>query len=300
MPMLPVIAILAVVAGLLAVIGSNAGQPSRTAERPAALNSVAATAPAGEKPVLLAAADTPAPASNTATAKIAGFTPEQKKAIEQIIRDYLVANPEVLGEVQQAYEAKQEATRGEQMKQALSENASSLFRSANAPIVGNPKGDVTVVEFFDYNCGYCKRALSDVAKLIESDKRVKFVFKELPIFGKDSEGAARVAIAAKKQNKYWEVHKALLELKGKADEAKAVDLAVKAGANVDQLKKDIASADTTKELEEVKALAEKMGIQGTPHFFIGDKMIPGAPDNLLEVMTRNIAEVRKSGGCKIC
>ena len=110
-----------------------------------------------------------------------------------------------------------------------------------------------------------------------------------------------MAIAARKQNKYWEVHRGLMDRKGKADEASAFEIAQAAGANMDQLRKDMASADVKKELDETKGLAEKMGIQGTPHFFVADRIIPGAPDNLFEVMTNHIADVRKAGGCsKIC
>jgi protein-disulfide isomerase len=217
------------------------------------------------------------------------------------VREYLLSHPEVLAEAQSLLEQKQETARAEAMKKALSDLAPTLFRSTTAPIAGNAKGDVTVVEFFDYNCGYCKRAVGDVAKLIESDKKVKVVFKELPIFGKDSEGAARVAIAARKQNKYWEVHRGLMDRKGKADEAAAIEIAQAAGANIDQLRKDMGSADVKKEMEDTKGLAEKMGIQGTPHFFVADRVIPGAPDDLFDVMTKHVGEVRKGGGCsKIC
>jgi protein-disulfide isomerase len=236
----------------------------------------------------------------TPAAPAGSFTAEQKKSIEQIVRDFLVNNPEVLAEAQGMYEQKQELARAETMKKAMTELAPQLFRSTTAPVAGNPKGDVTVVEFFDYNCGYCKRALVDIAKLIEGDKKVKVLLRELPIFGKDSEGAARVAVASRKQNKYWEVHRALLERRGKADEASALEIAQAAGLNMDQLRKDMTSAEVKKELDEVKTLAEKMGIQGTPHFFVADRVIPGAPENLLEVINKHVADVRKSGGCKVC
>ena len=316
MPLLPVIAVLAVVVALLAAIGTRSSAPTAHLPPPApvaaagvAVPTAATTVAPGTTeapPAMAAPAPTVAQAAPStpaapATAAATGFSGDQKKAIEQIVRDYLLANPEVLAEAQVQYEQKQEAARAETMKKALSELAPVLFRSPTAPVVGNPKGDVTIVEFFDYNCGYCKRALGDVAKLIDSDKKVKVVFKELPIFGKDSEGAARVAIAARKQNKYWEVHRALLERKGKADEAAGLEIAGAAGLNMDQLRRDMASAETKKEMDDVKRIAEKMGIQGTPHFFVADRVIPGAPDNLFDVMTQHVAEIRKSGGCsKLC
>jgi protein-disulfide isomerase len=302
MPMLPVVAVLAVVVAMLAAIGSRSPSPQAKSAQPPA--QVAAVAPPVAAPVAPSPAATPATVAAAPAAPVAigasTFTADQKKSIEQIVKDYLVNNPEVLAEAQASYEQKQEASRAEVMKKAVTELAPQLFRSTTAPVAGNPKGDITVVEFFDYNCGYCKKALGDMAKLIESDKKVKVLLRELPIFGKDSEGAARVAVAAKKQNKYWEVHRGLLERRGKADEAAALEIAQAAGLNMDQLRKDLTSAEVKKELDEVKTLAEKMGIQGTPHFFVADRVIPGAPDNLFDVMTKHIADVRKSGGCKVC
>ena len=138
------------------------------------------------------------------------FTAEQKAAIEKIIKDYLLANPEVMMDVQNALEAKMETLQAERLKLTLKESADEIFRRPNAPIAGNPNGDITVVEFFDYNCGYCKRAFSDIAKMVEKDPKVKVVFKELPILSKGSEEAAKVALAAQMQGKYWEVHRTLL------------------------------------------------------------------------------------------
>jgi protein-disulfide isomerase len=249
--------------------------------------------------VAQAASGTTTPAKPAASGT-GSFSPDQKAAIEQIVRDYLLNNPEVLAEAQAAFEAKQEQARSEVMQKSLALHADKIFRSASAPVAGNPAGDVTVVEFFDYNCGYCKRAFGDIARLIESDKKIKVVFKELPIFGKDSEAAARIAIAAKKQDKYWEVHGGLLKLRGKADEAKGLEVAQAAGLDIARLKKDMVSAETTQEIASVRALAEKMGIQGTPHFFVGDKMVPGAPEDLFEILSKHAADLRSAGGCKVC
>jgi len=228
------------------------------------------------------------------------FSPEQEDQIRSMIKEYLVKNPEILLEMQAAYEAKMEKVRAEQLKVALSEHSGDIFKSSTAPIVGNPKGDVTVVEFFDYNCGYCKRALGDVSKLIQKDTNVKVVFKELPILSKGSEEASRVALAAKAQGKYWEVHRALLEAKGQLTEATALKAAEKFGLDMSKLKKDMAGDDVQKEIDKVRELAQKMGIQGTPHFLVGERVIAGAPGDLLEQLGRNIAEIRQGGGCKVC
>ena len=136
-------------------------------------------------------------AKPAASAAAAVFSSDQKAGIEAIIKDYLLANPEILLEVQSKLEAKMEKQQEERLKTAIKSNAKELFHRAEAPMAGDPKGDVTVVEFFDYNCGFCKRGFSQVSELIEKDKKVRVVFKELPILSKGSEEASRVALAAK-------------------------------------------------------------------------------------------------------
>jgi protein-disulfide isomerase len=247
-----------------------------------------------------APAQSAAPAGAAAPAVAIGpFSADQTQAIQKIIKDYLMANPDVIMEVQQALEAKMEAQQAEKIKSAIKDNADEIFRRSSAPVAGNPKGDVTVVEFFDYNCGYCKRGFAEIAKLIDKDKNVKLVLKELPILSKGSEEAARVALAAKAQGKYWEVHRALLESRGQANEAAALKLAERFGLDMAKLKKDMDSAEVKAEIQKVRELAQKMGIQGTPHFLIGDKSIPGAPDNLFETMSGMVADLRKTG-CQVC
>jgi len=240
-----------------------------------------------------------APAQTGGTPLTTAFSPEQKQAIEQIIKEYLVANPEVFMEVQQALEAKMEAAQAEKMKVAIKEHATQIYRQPSAPVAGNQKGDVTIVEFFDYNCGYCKRGFTDLAKVLERDTKVKLVLKELPILSKGSEEASKVALAAKAQGKYWEVHRALLETRAQANEAVALKIAEKAGLDMARLKKDMESAEVKAEIARVRELAQKMGIQGTPHFLVGDQSIAGAPDNLGQVLGGLVADVRKTG-CQVC
>jgi protein-disulfide isomerase len=224
---------------------------------------------------------------------------DQRKQIEAIIKDYLTSNPEILLEMQNALEAKMDKLQAERTAAVIKGNAPEIFRPAFSPVVGNAKGDVPVVEFFDYNCGYCKRAFGDVAKLIDKEKQVRFILKELPILSKGSEEASRVALAVKMQGKYWEFHRAMLESSGQANEASALRTAEKVGVDMARLKKDMASPEIKKEIEETRTLAAKLGIQGTPHFMVGDRIIPGAPENLLERMTKLVAEVRQEG-CKVC
>jgi len=278
--MLLVPAILLVGAAL--AIGKNSGQP-------------AAAKPAGEAVAVL---------TSTATAQEkalggAAFSDGQRKAIEAIIKDYLLANPEVMLEVNNVLEAKMDKIQSERMAVAVKENADELFRPAATPIAGNTKGDVTIIEFFDYNCGYCKKAFSDVAQAIEKDKQIKVVLKEFPILSKGSEEASRVALAAKLQGKYWAFHRAMLENQGQANEAAALRVAEKLGLDMARIKKDMASPEVKKEIDDTRKLATKMGIQGTPHFIVGDRIIPGAPENLAELLGKNVSEVRKDG-CKVC
>lgn len=250
-----------------------------------------ATTPAAAQPAA-------APSEKTVIAD-AGLNTTQRKQVEELIKDYLVKNPEVLLEAQNALEAKMDKIQAERVAGAIKSNAAEIFRPASSPVVGNAKGDVTVIEFFDYNCGYCKRAFVDLAKVVDRDKQVKVIMKEFPILSKGSEEAAKVALAARMQGKYWEFHRAMIEASGQASEASALRVAEKLNLDMGKLKKDIGSAEVKKEIDDTRALAAKLGIQGTPHFLVGDRIIPGAPENLYEQMSKLVAEVRKEG-CKVC
>lgn len=227
------------------------------------------------------------------------FTAEQKSAIQAIVKEYLIANPEILFEVQTALEAKVAKEEAERTKALVASHAKDIYRAPGAPVAGNPDGDITVVEFFDYNCGYCKRGLSDVAELIESDDRVRVVFKEFPILREDSEHAARVALAARLQGKYWEVHRDLMATRGVVNEAVALRVAEKHGLDMGKLKADMKGPDVQGELDRVKELAQTLSINGTPHFLVGDRAIGGAPENLHEMLAKHVAELRKEG-CSYC
>lgn len=227
------------------------------------------------------------------------FSAEQRTAIESIVKDYLIKNPEILIEVQSALEMKVAQQEAEKTKALVAEHAKEIYRAPTSPVAGNPNGDITVVEFFDYNCGYCRRGFSEVAKLVENDKNVRVVFAELPILGDDSVRAAHVALAAKQQGKYWEVHSGILSSSGKVNEAIALKVAEKAGLDMEKLKADMKSPAVQAELDRVKALADKLAINGTPHFLVGDKAVPGAPENLFDVIESHVADLRKSG-CAYC
>lgn len=228
-----------------------------------------------------------------------GLSAAQRKEVESIIKDYLINNPEVMMDVQNALESKMEKIQAERTTAAIQQNATEIFKPSGSPVVGNAKGDVTVIEFFDYNCPYCKKAFHDVAQLVDKDKQVKLILKEFPILSKGSEETAKVALAAKMQGKYWEFHRAMQELQGQSNEATALRVAEKVGLDMNKLRKDMAAPEVKNEIDQTRALAAKLGIQGTPHFLVGDRIIPGAPENLLEQMQKMVAEVRKDG-CKVC
>ena len=258
-----------------------AAQPAPSAQ------SAAPTAPAA------------APSARPTVVAEGSLSPGQRQEVEALIKDYLLKNPEVLMEAQNALEAKMDKIQAERMAVAIKEHAGELYRPVSSPIVGNAKGDVTVIEFFDYNCPYCRKAFSEVVQLVDKDKQVKLILKEFPILSKGSEEASKVALAAKLQGKYWEMHRALNENQGQTNEATALRIAEKLGLDMARLKKDMASPEVKREIDETRALAMKLGIQGTPHFLVGDRVIPGAPENLLEQIKKHVAEVRKEG-CKVC
>jgi protein-disulfide isomerase len=257
------------------------------------------TPPAGVPSAPKAEATAPSADTTPVAAAQGGLSPAQRQEVEALIKDYLLKNPEVLMEAQNALEAKMDKLQAERTAAAIKQNATEIFRPAASPVVGNPKGDVTVIEFFDYNCPYCRKAFPEIVQLVEKDKQVKLIFKEFPILSKGSEEASKVALAAKLQGKYWEVHRALNEQQGQTNEATALRIAEKLGLDMARLKRDMASPEVKREIDETRALALKLGIQGTPHFLVGDRVIPGAPENLLEQIKKNVAEVRKEG-CKVC
>jgi len=209
-----------------------------------------------------------------AQAEEAVFDDAQKTAIGETIKEYLMENPKVIFDAIDKFRAQEEAEKLEMAKTKISENVEYLT-NADAPSVGNPNGDVTVIEFFDYNCGYCKKALTDIQAVIDNDENVRVVFKELPILGPTSRTAALWALAAHKQGKYFDYHVALMEHKGPKKEAELEKLAKDKGLDVEQMKKDIASGDIETELKNIMEVSRDIGVSGTPAFIIGDKFIPG-------------------------
>jgi protein-disulfide isomerase len=216
-----------------------------------------------------------------------------KLAIEKIVHDYLIANPEVIEEAIQALQAKREAAEKNRAQVALSENSDALRGHPMTPVSGNDTGDVTVVEFFDYQCGYCKRSLASMVDLLNSDKNVRVVWKELPILGPASRFAARAAMAAKKQDKYFDFHVGMMGARGRLSESKVMSIAADVGLNVDRLREDMKDAKIETYLDETLQLANSLGIRGTPALIIGNTLVRGAIDG--SSMKRIIAKTRAGG-----
>jgi protein-disulfide isomerase len=201
------------------------------------------------------------------------------------VKDYLLENPETLVEALQAYEKKQAEDRTTQLAQLARENADALYKTAGDPSIGPANAKVTVVEFFDYRCGYCKRSVNWVQALPKANRdQVRVVFKELPIFGGVSETAALAALAASKQGKYNDMHLALMRIENNDDLTDAaIDAAARSvGINVTKMRADMASDDVKKQLGEMMALGQALQVGGTPGFFVGDKHIEGANTSAVE------------------
>src|SRR5208337_4802305 len=232
-----------------------------------------------------------------AAAQTDSFSEGQVKSIEKIVKDYLLNHPEIMVDISEAYEKKVEAQRVDASRSRLPtfyNTLASMKSELEGLTVGS--GDVTVVEFFDYNCGYCRKTLPDLVKLIENDHNVKVQFLEYPILAPESIDASKVAIAAAKQGKYYEFHKAMFAA-GRASKDTALKVAEQLGLDMNRVKADMASPETEALISKISEAGKQMYVDGTPSFIVGDKMNPGWTqyDQLKEL----VAGARKDG-CKAC
>jgi protein-disulfide isomerase len=208
------------------------------------------------------------------------FSAPQKGEIESIIKEYLISHPEVLQEAIAELDKRQAAADIEKAKSAVSSNAETLFNSTRQVVLGNPQGDVTMVEFFDYNCGFCKKAMSDMLELMKDDPKLKVILKEFPVLGPGSVEAAKVAVAVRMQDKsgkkYLDFHQKLLGGRGQADKARALAVAKEVGMDMKRIDTDLASDEVKLSLEESLKLAETLGLNGTPSYIVGTDVVVGA------------------------
>ena len=215
-----------------------------------------------------------------APAQAQSFSAPQRTEIERIVKDYLLSHPELLQDIMNELEKRQTIADAEKHRASIKEHGAQLFTSPRQVTLGNPQGDVTVVEFFDYNCSYCKRAMSDMLDLLKDDGKLKFVLKEFPVLGEGSIQAAQVAAAVRMQDKsgkkYLEFHQKLLGGRGQADRTRALAAAKDVGLDMARLEKDMASDEVKATLEESFKLADALGLNGTPSYVVGTDVVVGA------------------------
>jgi len=197
---------------------------------------------------------------------------ELKKAIEETIKD----NPEIIIQALEDYQNKMEQKQANSQKEALSSSKEALYNDGHSLVLGNPAGDVTIIAFKDYRCGYCKRAWDSVVKLTETDKNIRIILKEMPILGAASTLASKYGLASNAQGKYAAYYDALMRHRGPWTEEGLLKLAETVGLDTEKLAQDAEAEDIKMALQSNLKLAQKLGITGTPAFIIGDQLLPGA------------------------
>jgi protein-disulfide isomerase len=233
------------------------------------------------RPLAVALTVLAAAAVSTANLALAQFSPEQRGEIEKIIRDYLLRNPEILQEVIQEMEKRQAVADAEKHQQAIKDNAKALFNSPRQVVLGNPQGDVTMVEFFDYNCGFCRKALVDKLELVKADPKLRLVLKEFPVLGEGSTQAAQVAVSVRLQDKtggkkYLEFHQKMFASRGQVDKTRALAVVREIGLDPARAEREMNSDEVRLTLEEDFRLAEALGINGTPTYVLEGQVVVGA------------------------
>jgi protein-disulfide isomerase len=221
------------------------------------------------------------------------FTGTQKEEIKKLVREYILENPGIITEAVDALQAQEEKAKADKQAAVAKARRQELYNPSEGTVIGNPKGDVTVVEFFDYNCGYCKSLYTTIAATLKDDPKIRLVLKEFPILGPSSLTAARAALAARKQNKYKELHIALLSHKGPLKDETIMDVAKEVGLDVKKLQEDMKDQAISDILSKNHSLASDLSIDGTPALFVGNTFVAGAIDK--DRLRDMIADARKAG-----
>ncbi len=215
-----------------------------------------------------------------AAASAQSFSTDQRHEIESIVKNYLMAHPEMLQDMQAELDRRQQEAEAAKARTTIKSDSASIFDSPHDVVLGNPNGKVTMVEFFDYNCPHCKDAVSDMLDLLKNDHNLKFVLKEFPILTEGSVEASHVAIAVRMQDptgaKYLAFHKELFSSRGLVDEARALAAAKDVGCDMAQIEKDMNSNEVKVTLADNMKLADALGVNGTPSYVIGDQVLVGA------------------------
>lgn len=215
--------------------------------------------------------------------------------IEKLVREYILKNPEIIVEALQTLERRREEQLVANQQRQIQANSDILLASEHQVVIGNPEGDVTLIEFFDYNCGFCRQTLATVEQLIEQDPKIKVILKEFPVLGPGSQEAARVSIAAAKiaPAKYKDLHTRLLRARGQVNQRIALAVSAELGIDTEKLEGLMETAQVEEAIGEVYQLATDLGINGTPSFIIGNELIPGAVE--LDVLQQKVSAMRECG-----
>ena len=239
--------------------------------------------------ILLFLAIAAAPAPTNAQA----FSEPQKKEIETLIGDYLRARPEVILDSIRVMQEREQATQLQRQRDGLVSRRGEIENDPASPVVGNPQGDITVVEFFDYRCGYCKAVLPTVLRLLKDDPKIRYVMKDLPILSPESRIAAKLTLAVWKSEpkRYFDLHSRLMEARGDLTENRIYDIAKAVGVDVVRAKREMNTAEIEEMLMANMNLAQALGISGTPGFVIGNHLVPGAID--YDALKELVSQVRR-------
>ena len=216
------------------------------------------------------------------TALIVGMTPMASFAddisearIKELVLEAIRENPQIVLEAVEILRLQDAEAQAQAQVNILTDQRDLIENDPNAPVLGNPDGDVTVVEFFDYNCPYCRRAMPVVQELLELDPNIRLVYREWPILGEGSVFAARAALASRNQGKYEEFHWAMMGMNGRAEEASVLRIAREIGLDIDQLKADMDAPEVDEHIQTTMRLTQALGFSGTPSFVIGENLVPG-------------------------
>lgn len=204
------------------------------------------------------------------------FSEPQRQAIGEIVREYLLEHPELILEVIQLLREREQVQAAQQQRQAIVRYRDQLHHDANTPVVGNQHGDVTIVEFFDYQCVFCKEMLSSLQSLLERDRGVRLVLKEYPVLGSASPLASKAALAAREQGLYWEFHRDLMAHRGRLNREVILRIAAQTGLDVARLKRDMEGQSVGSAIERNLQLGRHLKLTGTPSLIIGGQVISGA------------------------
>lgn len=235
-----------------------------------------------------------APATSSISDKSKDNTPVTHAEFKELLKETLMNNPEIIMESVKKLREKSEAEAKKKMEEAMAKHKDALVNDTKSPSVGDPKiTDTTIVQFFDYHCGYCKRMIPVISQIIKEDKKVRFLFREFPILSEDSVLGARAALAVNNidKAKYFDFHVAMMKHSGKFDEKSLADIAKKVGIDEKKLKKEMENPDITKALDENREIAEELNIRGTPAIILDGVMLPGAVPH--DDLVKMIANVRK-------